>query len=139
MSRRPRRGMSQINVVPYIDVMLVLLIIFMVTAPMLQPGTIQLPSVGATTDREVDAKPLRVEIAADGRLALVDEQDTQSAADVNALIVAVKAKLAEVPQRPVVVAGDKEVKYQEVIRVMDALKLAEVSRVGLWVEPQPKQ
>ena len=71
MARRPRRSMSQINVVPYIDVMLVLLVIFMVAAPMMQQGVVNLPTVGKA-DRDTNVDPLRVEIGADGLFKLGD-------------------------------------------------------------------
>ncbi len=133
--RRPRRAMNQINVVPYIDVMLVLLVIFMVTAPMMQQGTIALPTVGATTDREVRAQPLRVEIDANGAMKLIDSGNiSESAADAPALAELVKARLASDPERPVVIAADKGVKYELVMNAMDALKRAQIARVGLLVE-----
>ncbi|UXY15642.1 protein TolR [Chitiniphilus purpureus] len=133
--RRPRRAMNEINVVPYIDVMLVLLVIFMVTAPMMQQGTINLPTVGAATDREVRDRPLRVQIDGEGQFKLIDDGGaSQSAPDATALATLVTARLAERPDRPVVIAADKGVKYELVMSVMDALKQARVARVGLLVE-----
>lgn len=133
MPRRPRRSMSQINVVPYIDVMLVLLVIFMVAAPMMQPGVVNLPSVGKS-DRELNAKPLRVEIDKDGALRLVDGSDTLPQADTKALVAAVKEKLVATPERPVVIGAEKTVRYELVMNAMDALKQANVVRVGLLVQ-----
>lgn len=133
MARRPRRSMSQINVVPYIDVMLVLLVIFMVAAPMMQQGVVNLPTVGKS-DREVNATPLRVEIAADGLLKLVDKSDSRTLPDANALVAAVQEKLVAEPERPVVIGADKSVRYELVINAMDALKKANVARVGLQVQ-----
>ncbi|WP_374347360.1 protein TolR [Chitinimonas sp.] len=134
MARRQRRAMAQINVVPYIDVMLVLLVIFMVAAPMMQPGVVNLPSVGKA-DRSLDAKPLRVEIARDETLKLADGSSTEGFANADALVIAVKARtLSQV--RPVVIAADREVRYDAVVKVMDVLKKNGVERVGLAVQPK---
>ena len=135
MARRPRRSMSQINVVPYIDVMLVLLVIFMVATPMMQQGVVNLPTVGKSD--QMNASPLRVEIAADSLLKLVDEKnkgDTRTLADATALVAAVQEKLAAEPERPVVISADKSVRYELVMNAMDALKKANVARVGLQVQ-----
>lgn len=134
MARRPRRIKAEINVVPYIDVMLVLLVIFMVAAPMLQPGVVNLPSVDKA-DRALDIKPIRVEIDAKEALTLVDGGDKQPLADAEALVVAVKARTLS-QSRPVVITADKEVRYDAVIQVMNALKKNGVERVGLAVQPQ---
>lgn len=134
MARRPRRIKAEINVVPYIDVMLVLLVIFMVAAPMLQPGVVNLPSVDKA-DRALDIKPIRVEIDAKEVLTLVDGGEKQPLADAEALVVAVKARTLS-QSRPVVITADKEVRYDAVIQVMNALKKNGVERVGLAVQPQ---
>jgi len=134
MARRPRRSFAQINVVPYIDVMLVLLVIFMVAAPMMQPGVVNLPSV-AKADRSLDAKPLRVEIAKDESMKLADGDETEAVRDADALIVIVKSRTLS-QARPVVIAADREVKYDAVVKVMDALKRNGVERVGLAVQPK---
>lgn len=133
MARRPRRSMSQINVVPYIDVMLVLLVIFMVAAPMMQQGVVNLPTVGKS-DREVNAAPLRVEIGPDGLFRIYDKGQSESWPNIKGLTVAIQRKLESVPDRPVVIAADKSVRYELVINAMDALKQANVSRVGLLVQ-----
>ena len=134
MARRTRRSMSQINVVPYIDVMLVLLVIFMVSAPMMQQGVINLPTVGKS-DRTVDAEPLRVNITKEGMFQLSDQHVTEAQADVKALVHAVQEKLRINPQRPVVIAADKSVRYEIVMQAMDGLKQANIARVGLMVQP----
>ncbi|SFZ70387.1 protein TolR [Chitinimonas taiwanensis] len=134
MARRPRRIKAEINVVPYIDVMLVLLVIFMVAAPMLQPGVVNLPSVDKA-DRALDIKPIRVEIDAKEALTLADGGEKQPLADAEALVVAVKARTLS-QSRPVVITADKEVRYDAVIQVMNALKKNGVERVGLAVQPQ---
>ncbi|MGQ5522258.1 protein TolR [Chitinimonas sp. PSY-7] len=134
MARRVRRIKAEINVVPYIDVMLVLLVIFMVAAPMLQPGVVNLPSVDKA-DRALDVKPIRVEVDAKGTLILADGAEKTEIADADALVVAVKARTVS-QARPVVIAADKEVRYDAVIQVMNALKKNGVDRVGLAVQPQ---
>jgi biopolymer transport protein TolR len=132
MARRSRRAMAQINVVPYIDVMLVLLVIFMVATPMMQTGVVNLPSV-AKADRSLDAKPLRVEISRDETLKLADGDETVPLANTDGLIAAVKSRtLSQV--RPVVIAADKEVRYDAVVKVMEALKKNGVERVGLAMQ-----
>ncbi len=135
MARRPRRSMSQINVVPYIDVMLVLLVIFMVAAPMMQQGVVNLPTVGKA-DRDTNVDPLRVEIGADGLFKLIDKSETRPLPDAKALVASVQEKLASNPARPVVIGADKSVRYELVINAMDALKKANVARVGLQVQPK---
>lgn len=133
--RRPRRAMNQINVVPYIDVMLVLLVIFMVTAPFINPSQIELPSVGKSSQAPV--APLEVMIHADGSLRLRDqagvgEGERLAEAD---LAAAVQAKLRAQPDRPVVISADKSVRYEAVMRVMDRLQRSQVARIGLLVKP----
>ena len=132
---RERRLKNEINVVPYIDVMLVLLVIFMVTAPMMQQGVVNLPTVGKA-DREANVTPLRVEIGADGLFKLIDKSDTRPLPDAKALVAAVQEKLTAQPERPAVIAADKSVRYELVINAMDALKKANVARVGLLVQPK---
>lgn len=132
MARRPRRALAQINVVPYIDVMLVLLVIFMVAAPMMQPGVVNLPSVDRA-DRTLTQKPLRVEIQNDESIKLADGDKTEKVADAKALVRAVQARNVG-EKRPVVIAADKEIRYRVVMDVMNELKRAGVERVGLAVE-----
>ncbi len=129
--RRARRQMNQINVVPYIDVMLVLLIIFMVTAPMMNPGEIELPQVGQQLKPPV--APLEVTIEKDGSLKLRDTGETAKAqtVDEQGLLEQVRAKQATNPDQPVVIAADKDVRYESVLKVMDMLQQNQVKRVGL--------
>ncbi len=135
MARRTRRAMAQINVVPYIDVMLVLLVIFMVAAPMMQPGLVNLPSVDRA-DRQLSIQPLRVEIDKNGGYSLIDGAGKpQPQADIAALTAAIKVKLEGQADRPVVIAADKAVRYEAVVKTMDALKRQQVQRVGLVVQP----
>jgi len=132
---RQRKLMNQINVVPYIDVMLVLLVIFMVTAPMVNPGVVDLPSVGKSA--QPPATPLEVVIRSDATL-LLRERDKGGAERrvTNAELIAVLQKLqAANPDQPVVIAADKDVRYEAVMKVMDELQRANVKRVGLLVKP----
>ena len=132
---RPRRTMHQINVVPYIDVMLVLLVIFMVTAPMIQLGTVDLPSVGKAT--EVPAKPLQIIVRADRSLRVRDQSrsDEERPISRSQLADVVREAQRRNPDQPVLIAGDKDVRYEAVLAVMDELQRQQVKRVGLLVQP----
>jgi biopolymer transport protein TolR len=133
---RPRKLMNQINVVPYIDVMLVLLVIFMVTAPMVNPGVVDLPSVGKSSQPPV--APLEVMIRADATLLLRDRAKgaTEERRVSNAELVAtLRESQARTPDQPVVIAADKDVRYEAVLKVMDELQRANIRRVGLLVKP----
>ncbi|SNX60148.1 Cell division and transport-associated protein TolR [Nitrosomonas ureae] len=135
MARRAKhRLMNEINVVPYIDVMLVLLIIFMVTAPMINHGQIELPQIGKSL--ATPAVPLEVIIQADGRLSLRDRavSSAEQSVDQNQLIEAIKQKQAQNADQPVVIAADKNVRYEEVIKVMDVLQQNQVQKVGLLAQ-----
>lgn len=133
--RSKRRMMSDINVVPYIDVMLVLLVIFMITAPLINPGQIELPQVGKSLAPPV--MPLEVVIKADGRLTLRDRTTTADGQEVShqQLIAAIKQKQTKNVEQPVVIAADKNVRYEEVIKVMDILQQQQVRKVGLLARP----
>ena len=128
---RQRRLMNQINVVPYIDVMLVLLVIFMVTAPMMNPGQIDLPSVGKSATPAV--APLEVMIKKDATLVLRDHAQGGAERPVSRdeLISLLKQKLAKNPEQAVVISADKKIRYEEVINVMDMLQQQNVRKVGL--------
>ncbi len=129
MSRRKsRRMMNQINVVPYIDVMLVLLVIFMVTAPMTNPGLVELPQVGQAMKQAT--APLVITIKADKSIELEGKNLTR-----DHLLSAVKASLQQHPDQAVVIAADKNVIYDEVMGVMDLLKQNKVEKVGLLLKP----
>lgn len=129
MSRtRKRRMMNQINVVPYIDVTLVLLVIFMVTAPMTNPGVVELPQVGqALKQPEV---PLVLTVKLNNKIELDNKPLAR-----DELLLAVRQALTKAPQRAVVIAADKNVKYDDVIGVMDLLKQNKVEKVGLLLKP----
>jgi biopolymer transport protein TolR len=132
---RQRRSMAEINVVPYIDVMLVLLIIFMVSAPLINPGQIDLPQVGQSLNPAV--APLEVRVKASGELAVVDRSRSTEEALVKRpqLIGLIRAAQRANPDQAVVIAGDKAVRYEEVLKVMDLLQQNQVKRVGLLARP----
>ncbi|MFA7267785.1 MAG: protein TolR [Sterolibacterium sp.] len=127
--------MNQINVVPYIDVMLVLLIIFMVTAPMIQTGSINLPSVGNSS--QPATAPLEVVIHADASLALRDRNKGGNELAVGRADLADRIREAQSksPQQAVLIAADKSVRYELVLDVMDELKRSQVEKIGLLVQP----
>ena len=126
-----RRLMNEINVVPYIDVMLVLLVIFMITAPLVNSGQIELPQIGKSLKPPV--APLEVIIKADSSLTLRDLALTTTEQKVNRaeLIESIKQKQAKNTDQPVVIAADKSVRYEEVMKVMDILQKQKVKKVGL--------
>jgi biopolymer transport protein TolR len=128
------RPISQINVVPYIDVMLVLLVIFMITAPLMNPGQIDLPSVGKSLTPPV--APLEVIIKKDSSLALRDRSRSELEFRVSPdkLVEMIRQKQKQDPAQPVVISADKNVRYEEVIKVMDVLQQQKVQKVGLLVQ-----
>jgi biopolymer transport protein TolR len=132
---RKRRLMNEINVVPYIDVMLVLLVIFMVTAPMIQTGSVDLPSVGKSSQPPV--APLEVIIRADASLALRDRARNGPEQVVTRADLAARLKEAQAasPQQAVLIAGDRSVRYEVVLAVMDELQRQQVAKIGLLVQP----
>lgn len=129
--RRTRKSINQINVVPYIDVMLVLLVIFMVTAPLVNPGEIELPSVGSRLT--APAQPLEVTLRHDHTLLLQDRQAGGPAIAVSRdeLVERIRAKQAKLPDQPVVIAADKEARYEDVLAVLDLLQRNGARKVGL--------
>jgi biopolymer transport protein TolR len=129
--RAKRRQMNEINVVPYIDVMLVLLVIFMITAPLISPGQVELPQIGKSLTPPV--APLEVIIKADGSLKLHDRDKpgTEQIISRTQLVEAIKQKQAENAEQSVVIAADKSVRYEEVMNVMDILQQQQVKKVGL--------
>ena len=135
--RRHPRLMNQINVVPYIDVMLVLLVILMVTAPLMNPGVIDLPTIGKAS--APPAQPIEISIRASGALSYID-RDLSNAErplkDRDELLKVIKSKQAKKPDQPVVISADKDVKYEAVMQVMDLLQQNRVKRVGLLAKPR---
>jgi len=134
--RRHRRLMNQINVVPYIDVMLVLLVIFMVTAPLLDPGVVELPTIGKTSRPPV--APLEVTIRANGTLSYIDRDRSRASRAVSEeeLVGVIQSKQKENPDQPVLISADKSVRYEKVMEVMDLLQRLQVQRIGLMAVPK---
>ncbi len=132
---RQRRLMNQINVVPYIDVMLVLLVIFMVTAPMIQTGSVDLPTVGKSAAPPV--APLEVIIRADQSVALRDRSRGDDEVSMERSELAAKIRVAQQanPEQGVLIAADRSVRYEAVLDVMDELQKQQVAKIGLLVKP----
>ena len=133
---RGRRTISEINMVPFIDVMLVLLIIFMVTAPLITPSMIALPKVGKAAAQP--QSPVQIMVGKDEAIQIKIKTDSL-ASNVNTVAADIaklepKVKLAAADAVPVVISADKSVKYETVVKVMDNLQKAGVSRVGLSVQ-----
>jgi len=134
-----KRGpMHEINVVPYVDVMLVLLVIFMVTAPLVTPGVVELPSVSKASNAPV--MPLEVVIKEDQSM-IFRSRDAKGAATEERRVA--RGELAKLigerqrthPDQPVLIAADKNVRYEAVLAVMDELQRQQIKRVGLLVKP----
>ena len=132
MKRRKRPGhlMSNMNVVPYIDVMLVLLIIFMVTAPMFVPAVINLPSVGKASS--VTSSPIEVAIDSHNNYSIEKDNKTTRINGLEHLVSSVK-RLSQ-NNEPVVISADKEVRYDNVIKVVDKLYGAGIKKVAVVVK-----
>ena len=132
---RGRRTISEINMVPFIDVMLVLLIIFMVTAPLITPSMIALPKVGKAPGQP--PKPIQIEISKDEVIQIKSGGPavTTRLSEVGAAIKRLQPAVPAGEQiTPVVISADKSIKYETVVKVMDALNRAGVARVGLSVQ-----
>jgi biopolymer transport protein TolR len=134
---RTRKQLAQINVVPMIDVMLVLLVIFMVTAPFINPAQVELPSVGQTS--QTPAQPLEVIIRESGEYVLRDRASGGEERRVakSALQAEFDALRRSAPEQPVVIAADRNVRYEEVMDTMTRLQKAQISRIGLLARPAP--
>jgi biopolymer transport protein TolR len=132
--RRVRKPINQINVVPYIDVMLVLLIIFMVTAPLIAPGEIELPSVG--TKLTVPAEPFMITLHNDKSLGFEDKASKAPEIRISAgeLVARILERQKQADQ-PVVIKADKNARYEDVIGVLDLLQRNGVRKVGLLARP----
>ncbi len=132
--RRARKAINQINVVPYIDVMLVLLVIFMITAPLINPGEIELPSVGSKLTTPV--APLEITIKTDQSLLLREGGAPAVRISRDELIARIRERQARNNEQAVVIAADKNVRYEEVIGVLDMLQRNGIKKVGLLARPQ---
>lgn len=128
--------MNEINVVPYIDVMLVLLVIFMVTAPFITPGQVELPSIDKAS--APPAQPLEVSVRTDRSLWLRDRSKGSADRRVtrDELVQALREKQKANPEQAVVIAADKEVRYEAVLEVMDMLQQNQIRKVGLLAKPR---
>ena len=126
---KKRRLMNNINVVPYIDVMLVLLVIFMVTAPMTNPGVVELPRVGQ--DLKQQNTPITVSVKKDGSLEMEGKK-----IKADALLIELNQALEKNPELSVVIAADKKTQYENVITIMDLLKQNQIHKVGLLLKPE---
>ena len=131
---RKRGPVHEINVVPYVDVMLVLLVIFMVTAPLVTPGVIELPSVDKASAPKI--APVEVVIAEDRKLTIRERDGNGRVLNERPVARGEIAKLIKDPKTPVLIAGDKNVKYEAVLQLMDELRAQGVERVGLQVKPR---
>lgn len=136
---RKRRSVSEINVVPYIDVMLVLLIIFMVTAPLLKQGVdVDLPTAPANPLDVESPEPIVITVDREGLMYLNISVNPDADISAEALVRQVKAALSKEPKRPVMVRGDANGRYQNVVGTLVLLQQANVDSVGLVTEPEEK-
>ena len=132
-----KRPIAEINVVPYIDVMLVLLVIFMITTPLLTQGVkIDLPQAQAKTVSQ-DKQPIIVSVDAAGHYFLNVSNDPNKATDLHYLLTRIAAELSLDPSRAVLIKGDKHVPYGQVVQAMVMLQQAGVDSVGLMTQ-QPE-
>jgi len=137
---KKRRSVSDINVVPYIDVMLVLLIIFMVTAPLLKQGVeVDLPTAPANPLDAESPEPIVISVDKEGAMFLNIAVDPDSDISAEALVRQVKSALDREPKRPVMVRGDANGPYQNVVATLVLLQRANVESVGLVTDPEEKR
>ncbi len=135
--RKRRKLKSEINVVPYIDVMLVLLIIFMVTAPLLNLGVdIQLPQSAAKAV-QADKEPIVISVDKDGKLYLTLGTAPRESLESDELVRKVTAFVHQNPHVPVLIAGDNRATYGQIYDILPALQEAGVTKVGLMSQPVP--
>jgi biopolymer transport protein TolR len=126
-----RRMMADINVVPYVDVMLVLVVILMVAAPFVNPSVVDLPSVAkAGPQKEV---PVRIVVRSDGRISIIEANKGETPVPAGQLIALVKSR-RKTAESPVVIEADAKVQYKSVLDVMRELQTAKIERVGLLVQ-----
>lgn len=130
---RGRRSINEINMVPFIDVMLVLLIVFMVTAPMLAPTMVAVPKVGAS--QKPPPQVAQIIVGKDGALRLKTPEATRSLRLGEIGQAALRWQQAQAPGSAVLISADKAVAYDTVVQALDALQKAGVQRVGLSVQP----
>jgi biopolymer transport protein TolR len=134
--QKTRRPMAEINVVPYIDVMLVLLVIFMITAPLLTEGVkVDLPQADANPIDADALRPIVFTVDADGQYYVTYDDDKSVPLDSEALLLKASALIRHNPKAPVLVKGDKHVIYEQVVGLMVLLQQAGASGVGLLTDP----
>ena len=121
--------MNNINVVPYIDVMLVLLVIFMVTAPMTNPGVVELPRVGQ--DLKQQGSPITISVKKNGNIEMEGKE-----IKTDELLIQLNQAIEKNPEQSVVIAADKKTQYENVITIMDLLKQNKNHKVGLLLKPE---
>jgi biopolymer transport protein TolR len=131
--RRPRTSINQINVVPYIDVMLVLLVIFMVTAPLINPGEMQLPSVGSKLTTPVS--PLEITIKDEQTLLFREAPAGPVRMSRDDIIALIKDRQAKNSEQAVVIYADGKIPYRAVMGVLDMLQQNRIGKVGLMARP----
>ncbi len=135
-NRKRKKQMTEINVVPYIDVMLVLLIIFMVTAPLLTQGVnVSLPQADAEPIKQEDNEPVVVSIDREGRYYVDSGENPDEPVEADVLVNRVAAFIRNNPEQPVYIKGDKEVPYGRVVSAMALLQKAGVPNVGMLTDP----
>ena len=135
-TRKKRRLMSEINVVPYIDVMLVLMVIFMITAPLLHQGVeVDLPRTDAAPLQPEQQEPVIVRVDSQGNFWLSLAGEPDELIDPETLQVKVSAFVRANPGIPVLIGGDRNVNYGRVMQVMVALQKAGVAKLGLMSDP----
>ena len=135
--RIKKKPMGEINVVPYIDVMLVMLVIFMITAPLLNQGVdVDLPQADAEPMDDQQQEPLVLSVDAEGRYFLNVGGDPEAAIDGDTLVLRASAVLRQRPKTPVLVRGDTKVDYGRVVAAMALLQQAGAPKVGLVTEPE---
>lgn len=132
--RKGRRAMNDINMVPFIDVMLVLLIIFMVTAPLISPSVIDLPTVGKASN--VPTQVVQIEISKDEKIIVKSTGTVTKSlpSSMGNLAKDVRELTASSTDAPVVISADRTIKYETVVKAMDTLQRAGIARVGLSVQ-----
>jgi biopolymer transport protein TolR len=137
--RGRRRSMNEINMVPFIDVMLVLLIIFMVTAPLISPSIIDVPSVGKAAT--VPERVITIEITKDSKITVISRStgkgpgiDSRRDATLENVAQQTLPMVGDDRSIPVVISADRTIAYETVVKVMDSLQRAGVQRVGLSVQ-----
>lgn len=129
---RRRRSMNEINMVPFIDVMLVLLIIFMVSAPLITTGVVDLPTVGKAKQRPQSV--VEIIVGTDEKMKLKVDKGDPADVSLPQLVARVRQAQNGSAEVPVVISADRQVRYESVVKVMDTLQRAGVQRVGLSVK-----